>query len=105
MVGDPKQGGQVVEKPKPGSETRRPSMYRVVLLNDDYTTMQFVVEILETVFDKSPAEAHRIMMHVHTRGQGVCGVYTHEIAETKVARVHELARTAGYPLRADLEEA
>jgi ATP-dependent Clp protease adaptor protein ClpS len=104
MVGDPKKGGEVVEKPKPGSETRRPSMYRVVLLNDDYTTMQFVVEVLETVFDKSPAEAHRIMMHVHTRGHGVCGVYTHEIAETKVARVHEMARTAGYPLRADLEE-
>lgn len=105
MAGDPKTGGQVVEKPKPASKTRRPALYRVVLLNDDYTTMQFVVEILETVFDKSPAEAHRIMMHVHTRGHGVCGVYTYEIAETKVARVHETARAAGFPLRADLEEA
>src|SRR5512134_1870511 len=105
MAGDPKTGGQVVEKPKPGSETRRPDLYRVVLLNDDYTTMEFVVEVLESVFDKSPAEAHRIMMHVHTRGQGVCGVYTHEIAETKAARVHDLARAAGYPLRASVEEA
>lgn len=105
MAGDPRTGGQVVEKPKPGSETRRPELYRVVLLNDDYTTMEFVVEILETVFDKSPAEAHRIMMHVHTRGVGVCGVYTYDIAETKVARVRETARAAGFPLRADLEEA
>ncbi len=105
MRGDPKTGGEIVEKPKPGSRTQRPSMYRVLLLNDDYTTMQFVVEVLEAVFDKSPAEAHRIMMHVHTRGRGVCGVYTFDIAETKVARVHEMARAAGFPMRADLEEA
>jgi len=104
VSGDPRTGGQIVEKPKTGSETQRPSMYRVVLINDDYTTMQFVVEILETVFDKSPAEAHRIMMNVHLQGRGVCGVYSYEIAETKVARVHETAVAAGFPLRADLEE-
>ena len=105
MQGDPKRGAEIVEKPKPGLRTQRPSMYRVLLLNDDYTTMQFVVEILETIFDKSPAEAHRVMMHVHTRGRGECGIYTFEVAETKVARVHEQAQSAGFPLRADLEEA
>ena len=66
--------------------------------------MQFVVEILEAVFNKSPAEAHRIMMHVHTRGHGGCGLYTHEVAETKVSEVHERARENGFPLRASLEE-
>ena len=105
MRGDPKTGGEIVEKPKPGSRTQRPSMYRVLLLNDDYTTMQFVIEVLETVFDKSPAEAHRIMMHVHTRGRGVCGVYPYEVAETKVALVHERAKENGFPLRAAIEEA
>lgn len=104
MDGDPKRGAETVDRPKPGLRTQHPSMYRVLLLNDDYTTMQFVVEILETIFEKSPAEAHRIMMNVHTRGRGECGVYTFEIAETKVARVHEMARSAGFPLRADLEE-
>ncbi|HKC12217.1 MAG TPA: ATP-dependent Clp protease adaptor ClpS, partial [Vicinamibacteria bacterium] len=70
----------------------------------DYTTMQFVVEVLESVFHKSPAEAHRIMMHVHTRGFGVCGAYPYEVAETKVALVLDRAREQGYPLRASLEE-
>lgn len=86
------------------AKTGKPPLYRVLLHNDDYTTMQFVIEVLEAIFHKSPAEAHRIMMHVHTRGHGVCGVYTHEVAETKVAAVHDLAREHGFPLRASLEE-
>jgi ATP-dependent Clp protease adaptor protein ClpS len=93
---------QVLERTQ--SKRRKPPLYRVLLHNDDYTTMQFVIEVLESIFQKSPAEAHRIMMHVHTRGHGLCGVYTHEIAETKVAAVHDLAREHGFPLRASLEE-
>ena len=95
-------GGEVKEKSKP--ETRQPPLYRVMLHNDDYTTMQFVIEVLEGIFLKSPAEAHRIMMHVHTRGHGVCGAYPHEVAETKVALVHDRARAEGFPLRASMEE-
>ena len=96
---DPSTGVVVKAKPK----TRKPSMYKVLLLNDDYTTMDFVVEILETVFNKAPAEAYRIMMAVHTQGQGLCGVYPFEVAETKVATVVELARGQGFPLRATME--
>ena len=86
------------------SETRLPRLYRVLLHNDDYTTMEFVVEVLEGIFGKSPAEAYRIMMHVHRNGIGVAGLYPYEIAETKVALVHERARSSGFPLRASLEE-
>jgi ATP-dependent Clp protease adaptor protein ClpS len=95
-------GGQVLEKTR--SKTAKPPLFRVILHNDDYTTMQFVVEILEGVFNKSPAEAHRIMMHVHTRGHGVCGLYPFEVAETKVSEVHDRARENGFPLRASMEE-
>ncbi|HJS58733.1 MAG TPA: ATP-dependent Clp protease adaptor ClpS [Vicinamibacteria bacterium] len=103
MAGEEKRPGeQVLEKTRPKS--KKPPLFRVPLHNDDYTTMQFVVEILEAVFNKSPAEAHRIMMHVHTRGHGVCGLYTYEVAETKVSEVHERARENGFPLRASLEE-
>lgn len=94
--------GEVLEERKP--EVRKAPLYRVLLHNDDYTTMPFVVEILESIFHKSPAEAHRIMMRVHTRGHGVCGVYPFEIAETKVDLVHERARENGFPLKASLEE-
>jgi ATP-dependent Clp protease adaptor protein ClpS len=96
---------EVVERPKPKSKTRRPQLFHVVLYNDDYTTMEFVVHVLESIFDKGPAEAYRVMMEVHTRGRGVCGAYIWEEAETKVATVHELARSEGYPLRAGIEEA
>ena len=96
-------GGEVKEKPK--AATKRPQLFHVVLVNDDYTTMEFVVHVLETVFDKGPAEAYRIMMEVHAQGRGVCGAYTYEVAETKVGTVHEMARTEGFPLRAGIEEA
>jgi ATP-dependent Clp protease adaptor protein ClpS len=86
-------------------ETERPPLFQVVLHNDDYTTMQFVVDVLESIFNRSPAEAHRIMMHVHLRGHGVCGTYPFEVAETKVAMVHRRARKEGFPLRASVEEA
>jgi ATP-dependent Clp protease adaptor protein ClpS len=96
-------GDEVREKPK--SVTKRPQLYHVVLINDDYTTMEFVVHTLEAIFDKSPAEAYRIMMEVHMRGRGVCGAFSFEVAETKVAAVHDLARAEGFPLRAGIEEA
>ncbi len=95
--------GEVKEKPK--AVTRRPQLFHVVLINDDYTTMEFVVRTLEEIFDKGPAEAYRIMMEVHTSGRGVCGAYTFEVAETKVAAVHDSARAEGFPLRAGIEEA
>jgi ATP-dependent Clp protease adaptor protein ClpS len=98
----PEAGGEVVEQTR--KKTKRPKMYRVVLHNDDYTTMEFVIHVLENVFHKGPAEAYRIMMQVHTRGRGVCGSYTHEVAETKVTTVHRLARENGFPLLASLEE-
>ena len=98
-----KREGEVSEKTR--AETQEPAQFHVVLHNDDYTTMQFVVEVLESVFNKGPAEAHRIMMHVHTRGFGVCGTYPFEVAETKVGLVHDLAQEAGFPLRASVEEA
>jgi ATP-dependent Clp protease adaptor protein ClpS len=85
-------------------ETKSPSLYRVFLLNDDYTTMDFVVLILEKVFHKPPAEATQIMLHVHKKGMGVCGVYTRDIAETKVTAVHELAREKGFPLMCVMEK-
>jgi ATP-dependent Clp protease adaptor protein ClpS len=96
-------GSEVLERPE--SKTRTPKLYRVLLLNDDYTTMEFVIHVLETIFDKGPAEAYRIMMEVHMKGRGVCGAYTYEVAETKVASVHEQAVSEGFPLRADMEEA
>lgn len=98
-----KQSGDLVLE-QTDQRTQEPTRYKVLLLNDDYTTMDFVVEILESIFHKSPAESFRIMMQVHTQGRGLCGVYTFEVAETKVAAVHDLARAHGFPLRACLEE-
>src|ERR671917_1248367 len=98
---DRQTGGEVLERTK--EETKKPELYKVLLLNDDYTTMDFVVEVLESIFNKQPAEAFRIMMAVHTQGKGLCGVYPHEVAETKVASVVERARSNGFPLLAAME--
>jgi ATP-dependent Clp protease adaptor protein ClpS len=94
-------GGEVLERTR--QETKKPDLFKVLLLNDDYTTMDFVIEILENVFHKSPADAYRIMMAVHIQGQGLCGVYPFEVAETKVGTVVDLARSSGFPLRATME--
>jgi ATP-dependent Clp protease adaptor protein ClpS len=89
---------------KERQEVKTPSLYKVYLLNDDYTTMDFVVYILETVFHKKPVDATQIMLHVHKKGQGLAGVYTREIAETKIDKVHTLARQSSFPLKCGLEE-
>jgi ATP-dependent Clp protease adaptor protein ClpS len=86
------------------TRTKRPPMFTVLMHNDDYTTMEFVVEALIAVFRKSPTEANRIMLHIHFKGAGVCGTYPYEVAETKVARVHAMARKEGFPLRCSLEQ-
>ena len=98
---DPELEGDVTTESE--DEVRHPSMYRVFLLNDDYTTMAFVVEILVYVFGKSHGEAERVMLSVHREGSGLCGVYPYEIAETKVDTVHHLARENGFPLKATME--
>ncbi len=84
-------------------ELEEPPLYRVLLHNDDYTTMQFVVEVLMAVFNKSMEEATRIMLNVHERGVGICGIYPFEIAETKVDTVDTLARENGFPLKCSME--
>ena len=86
------------------SETREPSMYKVILHNDDYTSMEFVVEILMMVFGKTLEKATEIMLNVHHKGQGICGVYTREVAETKVETVHHLAGNKGFPLKSTMEK-
>lgn len=85
-------------------KTKKPAMYKVLLLNDDYTPMDFVVQVLEQFFNKSRDEATRIMLHVHRRGVGLCGVFTHEIAETKVMQVMDYARRAQHPLQCIMEK-
>jgi ATP-dependent Clp protease adaptor protein ClpS len=92
----------VIVKAKP--KTKKPSMYKVLMLNDDYTPMEFVVHILERFFGKSRQEATRIMLHVHRRGVGICGVYTYEVAETKVTQVMDFARQHQHPLQCTLEK-
>jgi ATP-dependent Clp protease adaptor protein ClpS len=98
-----KADGAVKERAE--TKPQDPTLYKVVLLNDDYTPMQFVVDIVENVFQKSPAEAYRIMMQVHLNGRGIAGVYPWEVAETKAATVAALASEAGHPLRTTIEEA
>jgi len=95
-------GGAVKERVE--TKKQEPTLYKVVLLNDDYTTMEFVIRVLETVFQKSPAEAYRIMMHVHLNGRGIAGVFPWEVAETKVETVTSMAQHAEFPLRAAIEE-
>ena len=91
-------------KKKTRRKLKPPQSYKVLLHNDNYTTMEFVVFVLETVFRKNLREATKIMIHVHENGIGVCGSYTFEVAETKVEAVHELAKQYEYPLRATMEE-
>lgn len=103
MARKEKAGTEVLERPE--TKAKKPSLWTVVLHNDDYTTMEFVVHVLESIFNKPEPDAYRIMMQVHLEGRGVCGAYPFEIAETKVESVHEMARDNGFPLRASLEEA
>ena len=107
--GSPGNGGNggtntgVVVRTKP--KTKKPSMYKVIMLNDDYTPMEFVILVLERFFSKSHEDATRIMLHVHQKGVGVCGVFTYEVAETKVQQVMDLARQHQHPLQCTLEKA
>jgi ATP-dependent Clp protease adaptor protein ClpS len=92
----------VVTRTRP--KTKKPSLYRVLILNDDYTPMEFVVHVLEKYFNKGREDATRIMLHVHQKGSGVCGVYTYEVAETKVTQVIDFARQHGHPLQCIMEK-
>ena len=99
--GDEERGVATKVRPK----TKKPSMYRVILMNDDYTPMEFVVSILMGIFKKSQEESTQIMLNVHQKGIGTCGIYTFEIAETKVAQVMDAAKRAQHPLQCTLEKA
>jgi ATP-dependent Clp protease adaptor protein ClpS len=92
----------VVTKTRP--KTQKPALYKVLLLNDDFTPMEFVVHVLELFFNKSGEDAYTIMLHVHQKGVGVCGVYTFEVAETKVTQVMDFAKEHGHPLQCTLEK-
>jgi ATP-dependent Clp protease adaptor protein ClpS len=94
--------GLVLKEAKP--ELKEPPLYKVVLLNDDFTPMEFVVMLLEKLFGMDREKATRVMLHVHTQGRGVCGIYTHEIAETKVAQANEYARRHQHPLLCSMEK-
>ncbi|PJI44418.1 MULTISPECIES: ATP-dependent Clp protease adapter ClpS [Ferrovibrio] len=91
----------VVTKTRP--KTQKPPMYKVMLLNDDYTPMEFVVHVLERFFNKAREDATRIMLHVHQKGVGICGVFTYEVAETKVTQVIDFARQHQHPLQCTME--
>lgn len=100
---DQEPGHNVGVVTKTAPKTKRPSLYKVLLLNDDYTPQEFVVWLLQAVFKKDSEEAVRVMMHVHQNGVGICGVYTYEVAETKVAQVMELSRRNQHPLQCTME--
>ncbi|HJL06249.1 MAG TPA: ATP-dependent Clp protease adaptor ClpS [Polyangiaceae bacterium LLY-WYZ-15_(1-7)] len=93
----------VVTRTKPEKKVKRPRLYKVLMHNDDYTTRDFVVWVLQTIFHKSENDAVRVMLHVHHNGVGVAGIYTREVAETKVAKTERLARENEYPLRLTME--
>lgn len=93
--------GVAIEEGRP--QLKKPRRYAVILLNDDYTTMEFVLEVLQSFFHKDEAESFQIMMKVHRDGRGVAGIYSYEIAETKAEQVHEAAQSQGYPLRCVVE--
>jgi len=95
-------GTGIVTKTRP--KTKKPSLYKVLLLNDDYTPMEFVVHILEKIFGKSREEAVDVMLHVHRHGVGICGIFTFEVAETKVAQVIEFSRRHQHPLQCTMEK-
>jgi ATP-dependent Clp protease adaptor protein ClpS len=97
-----REGGLAVEKARP--KLAKPPLWKVVLLNDDYTPMEFVVEVLQVFFKLDREQATRVMLHVHQKGKGVCGVFTREIAETKVAQVTQLARERNHPLLCEMEK-
>lgn len=95
--------GQVLSEEE--EKLKEPDEYRVILLNDDFTTMEFVVSVLMTVFHKAIPEATRIMLDVHKKGRGIVGVYSYDIAATKISQVHQLAKQNGFPLRCTMEKA
>ena len=97
---DPQRGVLLNTKPK----TKKPSLYKVILLNDDYTPMEFVIYIIEKLFNKNHEEATRIMLHVHQNGVGICGIYTYEVAETKSKAVIDLAKSNQHPLQCTIEK-
>ena len=99
---DGRDGAGVVTRIR--QKTKKPSLYKVLLLNDDYTPMEFVVHVLERFFNKGREDATRIMLHVHQKGVGVCGVYTYEVAETKVTQVMDFARQHQHPLQCTMEK-
>ena len=92
----------IVTKTRP--KTKKPNLYKVLLLNDDYTPMEFVVHVLEKYFSKSKEDANRVMLHVHQKGVGICGVFTYEVAETKVTQVMDFARKNSHPLQCTMEK-
>ncbi len=102
--GDRDEDGRTGLVTKTRPKTKKPSLYKVLLLNDDYTPMEFVVHVLEKYFNKGRSEATRIMLHVHHKGVGVCGVYTYEVAETKVTQVMDFSRQNGHPLQCTMEK-
>lgn len=95
--------GLVVERARP--KLAKPPLFKVFLVNDDYTPMEFVVEVLQVFFTLDREQATRVMLHVHQKGKGVCGVFTREIAETKVAQVNQYSRESRHPLLCEMEEA
>lgn len=105
MAEDHKKGddGVAIQEAKP--QLKQPPMFKVVMLNDDYTPMEFVIEVLEQYFSMDKARATQIMLHVHTRGRGICGVFTRDVAETKAAQVMDYARAQSHPLMCTIEEA